>query len=1004
MQRRLLALTLFSAMLIASLAATVSAHDGYEFMDRLDAARDAGDLSVDDVMLYKFYYVFDHAKLPSGYQPLSYPPLKCATPLVQEFEKMRGDLQSSTVATIDNLLAPNEGGNKAQYISPGGNFRLTYETTGGNAVPSADTDPANGIPDFVDNCAEYLDYSWSYEVGTLGYQAPPVSPYYEIDFEDMSAYGVTTVVSGYTTRITLENDFIGFPPNDDPEGDVIGAAKVTCAHEFKHASQRPTSSWTEGGWVELDATWMEDIVYDVVNDYYNYLPSGNGITSPNLSLDDGGTGSYEDCIWQHWMSETYGLSIMYDFWEWRRTNMGQAVLSSYNSILVFNGSNMPTAYGVFGGWNYACGSRSIAGIGYGEAATYPNSQATFNSTYPYVGSGTLDHLASQFIHNTSFSMFDLGVVHIDFDAVDGIAFNLTAIIKKNDGTGVVESITLDGTNSASVDLSVPLNEIATVGIAITNTASVGTNKAWDITISKVIDLPDPTADFSLASLDLELDIDATGPLALTLSNNGEPTSVLAYDVYLMQDDPLAKATTAKPRELSVPARKIDKPVPDLEKPLAYSSDRYSGDCIFGNTDFDNILGHYTDWWYGNEIYAYAIDPADYVCSCGAGFNVRAVHMLLALDVASTPSVQAHLMTSSGTCGIPDTIIDSSAVMAVSGITELAYYDIEIATDFVCTDMDGEYFLAFEFLDSNGPVYIPVDTTPQACVNYNEWGEGWKEIVTEYGFQGDLFIWGDVDCCGTALPEVSVIQPNGGELVSAGSLQDIQWTATVVTDVKIDLSRNNGGAWEPVLATTTNDGTETVTITGPASEECLVRVSTLDDLYFDVSDAVFTIYDTIPWLSVDIDNGDIAMGDDDLLTFTFDATGLAEGVYTGYVMFVSNALSSPDVLVATLTVNDPGVGVDDAPHVFSLRGNYPNPFNPVTKVNFVMPEAGLVTVDVLDLQGRVVRTLISEHVGAGPASAIWDGTDSDGRQVASGTYMARVRFGDRIATHKMTLTK
>ncbi len=1003
MYRRLLSLALFSAMLIVSLVATVSAHDGYEFMDRLDAARDAGDLSVDDVMLYKFYYVFDHAKLPGDYRPLSFPPIKCATPMVQAFEKMQDSLQSSTIATINALLTP-EGGDKAVYISPGGHFRLTYSTTGGNAVPSADTNPANGIPDFVDNCAEYLDYSWSYEIDTLGYQAPPASPYYEIDFQDMSAYGVTTVVSGYTTRITLENDFVGFPPNDDPEGDILGAAKVTCAHEFKHASQRRTSSWTEGGWVELDATWMEDIAYDMVNDYYNYLPSGCGITSPTLSLDDGGSGSYEDCIWQHYMSETFGLSIMHDFWEWRRTNMGQAVLSSYNSVLVMNGSNMPSAYGEFGSWNFACGARSLTGIGYGEAADYPNSQATYNSTYPYVGSGTLNHLASQFIYTTSFSMYDYGVLNIDFDAVDGITFNLTAIIKKNDGTGVVEPITLDGNNSANVDLSVPLNEINTVGIAITNTATLGSNKAWDITITKVIDLPDPTADFSLASLDLELDIDETGPLALTLSNNGDATSVLAYDVYLMQDNPLAKAITAPSRDLSVTARKVDKKLGDLEQSLEFSEHRYEGDCVFGNTDFDNILGHYTSWWYGNEVYAYAIDPADYACACGVGFNVRAVHMLLALNVGSAPSVQAHLMTTSGACGIPDTIIDSSPVMSISGITSEAYYDIEIATDFVCSDMDAEYFLAFEFLDTNGPVGIPVDSSPQACVNYNEWGEGWKEIVTEYGFQGDLYIWGDVDCCGVADPEVTVIQPNGGELLGTGTTQDIQWTATVLTDVKVDLSRDNGGAWEPLLASTTNDGSETVTITGPGSELCLVRVGSLDGLYFDDSDAVFTIYDTIPWLSVDIDNGDIPVGGNDVLTFTFDATGLAEGVYTGYVMFASNALSSPDVLVATLTVTDPGVGVDDAPHVFSLRGNFPNPFNPVTKVNFVLPEAGLVTVDVLDLQGRVVRTLISEHVAAGPASTNWDGTDTDGRKVASGTYVARVRFGDRIATQKMTLTK
>ncbi|MBK7703124.1 MAG: hypothetical protein IPI34_09670 [bacterium] len=315
MSRKLTLVILCGGLLLA-MAGLAQAHAGTPQFSRIDSALEAGVIDAEQALLYKFFYVFDPEKLPAGYQPETAGPVKCATPLIIEFENLRGELSPGTVTAIDAMLQ-EPAGNKALYVSPSGRFRFTYLTTGVNAVPAADTNPANGVPDYVERCATYMDTSWTTEITNLGFTAPPLAPYYEVAFENMDAYGYTTVVSGTRTRIVLENNFTGFPPNDDPDGDVLGAAKVTCAHEFKHASQRATSSWTEGGWVELDATWAEDVVYDATNDFYNYLPGGSGITAPTSSLDAGGTGSYDDCIWQIVMSETWGNQIIVDFWSWR---------------------------------------------------------------------------------------------------------------------------------------------------------------------------------------------------------------------------------------------------------------------------------------------------------------------------------------------------------------------------------------------------------------------------------------------------------------------------------------------------------------------------------------------------------------------------------------------------------------------------------------------------------------------------------------------------------------
>jgi thiol-disulfide isomerase/thioredoxin len=100
------------------------------------------------------------------------------------------------------------------------------------------------------------------------------------------------------------------------------------------------------------------------------------------------------------------------------------------------------------------------------------------------------------------------------------------------------------------------------------------------------------------------------------------------------------------------------------------------------------------------------------------------------------------------------------------------------------------------------------------------------------------------------------------------------------------------------------------------------------------------------------------------------------------------------------------GVEDGEvHRLALGQNFPNPFNPVTKVAFTVPEgAGRVTLTVHNVSGQVVRTLVDEELPAGPALAVWDGTDDSGHGLASGIYFARLAAGEENAFRKMTLLK
>jgi hypothetical protein len=70
---------------------------------------------------------------------------------------------------------------------------------------------------------------------------------------------------------------------------------------------------------------------------------------------------------------------------------------------------------------------------------------------------------------------------------------------------------------------------------------------------------------------------------------------------------------------------------------------------------------------------------------------------------------------------------------------------------------------------------------------------------------------------------------------------------------------------------------------------------------------------------------------------------------------------------------------------ALLANYPNPFSPATSIDYDLPRATDVSLSIYGVQGRRIRTLVSEHQPAGRHSVVWDGTDDGGRRVAAGVY-------------------
>jgi hypothetical protein len=96
--------------------------------------------------------------------------------------------------------------------------------------------------------------------------------------------------------------------------------------------------------------------------------------------------------------------------------------------------------------------------------------------------------------------------------------------------------------------------------------------------------------------------------------------------------------------------------------------------------------------------------------------------------------------------------------------------------------------------------------------------------------------------------------------------------------------------------------------------------------------------------------------------------------------------------------------EGVPMEYALDQNYPNPFNPATTISFAIPKTSTVRLQVFDILGREVTTLVNEEFVPGNYTVPWDGSDHNGLKVASGIYMYRIQAGEFVQVKKMVLMK
>jgi len=275
------------------------------------------------------------------------------------------------------------------YNSSGGYFKIHFAKTGTNVVyqPTVDNN-GNGVPDYVDSCAAILDHIWTKEVDSLGYVPPPSDGSYPPGWPNggdglydiylfnlgSSYLGATYPETTYapalawvwTSFIELDNDYTNYPAYHS-QYDWL---RVTAAHEFFHAIQMGydvfenelvSQDVVHPYWMEMSATWMENEVYDYINDYIYYLPAF--FNSPWLSLRNfSGLHPYGSVVWPMYLGEKFGINIIKDIWTRCAEVPGDNVLPATDAALNTNSSSLNNAFQEFSVWNYFTGDRANSSL------------------------------------------------------------------------------------------------------------------------------------------------------------------------------------------------------------------------------------------------------------------------------------------------------------------------------------------------------------------------------------------------------------------------------------------------------------------------------------------------------------------------------------------------------------------------------------------------------------------------------------------------------------------
>lgn len=328
---------------------------------------------------------------------------KCGTPLIFEARRRMNEIPVSIQSSIRAAL--QRPVMQTNRLSPSGRFRIHYDTTEVHQPAVLSGTPAvrvaNSHEEYVDSVAAVFDHCWNVEIDMLGFEAPPLDgdagggPEHDVyirslfagEFGYISDFGEIKYESGDKERtaafIVIDNDFLGLRT----EG--WDGLRVTAAHEFFHVVQVGSYGiWNivpnyDFYFYELTGVWMEDVVYDDINDYYEDLPlffSGfKDAANRSYSFAEfNARRGYERSIFAHFLDQRFGRELLVEVWDGVKT---RPVLRSIHLALQDRASSLADAFSEFAHWNLFTASRADSTRYYREGTYYPKMSMNFSAEF-----------------------------------------------------------------------------------------------------------------------------------------------------------------------------------------------------------------------------------------------------------------------------------------------------------------------------------------------------------------------------------------------------------------------------------------------------------------------------------------------------------------------------------------------------------------------------------------------------------------------------------------------
>lgn len=281
---------------------------------------------LDDYYLSKFGERAQLAKALSAVVGLETGPAeRCRTGLYRSLKRDFKALEPATQKTLAKYVSRPTLAGVATYPSAGGRFNIHYATSGSDAPALTDTTPANGVPDWVERVAQVFEDVYAAEITAKGYRPPPVSGRYDVYLRDLlaeQAYGYTNFDNAPASAVSVPSYIEIDKAFSDAVFTVNGLyssdqmLQITAAHEFHHAIQFGYNYFFDMWYGEVTATWMEDEVYDSVNQLYSYLPKYLPLAS-SISLNMGlyHSSEYGRWIFNRYLAESHGAGVVKAAWE-----------------------------------------------------------------------------------------------------------------------------------------------------------------------------------------------------------------------------------------------------------------------------------------------------------------------------------------------------------------------------------------------------------------------------------------------------------------------------------------------------------------------------------------------------------------------------------------------------------------------------------------------------------------------------------------------------------------